>query len=371
MNKKFLLFSLLLVSCDSSPLNKIKSSYDKDIINLKRVDNLDSLVEITSANHFSNIAKYDEAMIIISSENCTHCNNYFATLRTLIKKENILIYYFDISKYTELYNSSEEQSSIYPKVSGTPTTLFYKHGEIKNYYVGEISSSEIDKVLFNYVSISNVYYLNDLHKGDVGSNYYIDFEEETNFPGIKTSSLDKLISKGEKTNILFSWRKCNDCKDYYKYVLYPFLDKNPSKKIYVYEVDGYYTYKNYVDENNSPIDEYLNYWYSFSSKYHLNDYKFIDKYNNQSGVVPTILSIDGDNYSINVFKNDYGIIINDNNTISYSHSFYSEVTSIQSSSEVKSGDTSSKEYIKALKELNKYVLEKEVVLATNYLSNNL
>ena len=59
---------------------------------------------------------------------------------------------------------------------------------------------------------------------------------------------------------MFSWRKCSDCKEYNKEVLTPFYNKYENKKLYIYEVDGYYSLKNYLDENNNPVQEYLNLW---------------------------------------------------------------------------------------------------------------
>ncbi len=365
----------ILASCNTSPLEKIKSSFDSDIVSLKRVEGLDSLVEITSKNQFNNIARYDEVMIIISQDNCSHCNNYFSNLRNIIKKENILIYYFDMDKYLESYNdlsnTSGEFAKLYPNVKGTPTSLFFKNGELKNYLVGEIEEEKFEDTLLQYVSYSNMYLLNNFHKDEGSTNYYIDFEDEHDFPGISTTSLDNKIKDEKNKTILFSWRKCDDCKNYYKYVLYPFLDKNLDKKIYIYEVDGYYSLKNYLDDNNNPNEEYLSLWYDFASKYHLTDYEIYDKYSHRNGVVPTLVSFKNNLYSINVFSNDYGLAFNSDNTLSYSHSFYPEITTIKSKTKVKNNDTNSKEYIKALKELNNLVLEKEVALATEYLSNNL
>lgn len=369
--KKF--FSIITIPILFSIISCSKEeSKNEDTIFLSRAYNVSSLVEITSSNQLNNIVRYDSAMIIVSKEGCSYCSKLFSQVREIIKKENILVYFIDINKYLESYNdvSNKEGSfaNLLPKISSTPTTLFYSGGEIKNYFMGVFD--DIEKELFEYVSFTNIYMINDFHIDKGKTDYYIDFEEEHDFYGIGTNNLDSLIENNLVT-VMFSWRKCQDCKEYYQYVLYPYLFKNTTKKIYVYEVDGYYSLKNYLDENNNPNNDYLNLWYSFSSKYHLTDYEFYDKYSHLSGVVPTIVSFDSTSYSINVFRNDYNIIINSDNTLSYGNSFYEEVKQIKSKTKVNSSDTSSNEYITALKELRQLSLELEITLATKYLENNL
>ena len=365
-----ILFSSSFLSCKKENIEEI----DSDIVSLKRVEDITSLVEITSASQFNNIARYDEAMIIIYRVGCTHCENLFSSLREIIKKEHILVYFLEIDKYLEAYNDISNKEGkfafLYPKVTSTPTTLFFSNGELKNYYVGNFK--DINLELFEYIEYSNMYLVNDFILDEGKTNYHIDYEEENDYPGINTTNLDSLISKGNKVTIMYSWRKCGDCKEYYKYVLNPYLNKNSSKKIYIYEVDGYYSLKNSLDENNNPNNDYLNLWYDFSNKYHLSDYVFYDKYNHLSGVVPTIVTYYSiTNYSINVFRNDYNVVINSDNTLSYLGSFYSEVKEIKTTKKVTSDDKTSSDYISALKELQDLALEKEIELSKKYLENNL
>ena len=361
-----LLFSLL--SCKDN-----KNVDDSgDIISLKRVDELSSLVEITSSSQFNNIARYDDAMIVVSRDGCKYCASLFSSLREIIKKEHILIYFIDIEKYLEAYedisNKEGQFAFLYPKINSTPTILFFSGGELKNYHVGTFKDI---KELDDYIVYSNMYLINDFHIDEGKTDYYIDYEEENDFPGIGTTSLDKLINSKTKATIMYSWRKCGDCKEYYKYVLNPFLKENKDKKIYIYEVDGYYMLKNYLDSNNLPNEEYLSLWYDFSSKYHLTDYEFYDKYSNRSGVVPTLVSYSDSSYSINVFRNDYNVVINDDYSLSYKGSFYEEVKQIKTNKKVSSNDKTSDEYISALKELQELSLEVEIPLAKKYLEKNL
>ena len=357
--KHFLFFiPLLLNSC-----HKSDNSYSDNKVSLKRVDDIESVVKLTSKNQLFNIVRYDEATILITKEGCSFCNSTLTEFRDIIKKEHILIYTVDINYYLEAYNDISNKEGqfalLLPKITASPTFLFVKEGKIIDYHTGAYKENTLEEELKKHVSYSTIYSLNTYHKEEGDTDYYIDYEEEYDFAGIDTTALDNKINSDNNFTVLFSWRKCSDCKEFKSEVLRPFFNTYDDKKLYIYEVDGYYSLKNYLDENNNPVQEYLNLWYDFSAKYNLTDYEFYDKYNHRSGVVPTLLNIYSSKRKINVFRNDYEVIINDDNTLSYKHSFVSEVTKIKSDTKVNNNDTSSKEYISALKELQEKALKIE------------
>lgn len=362
--------------------NNNKATIDSDSkVLLYRKENLSSTIMLNSVKQLQDVTRYENCMLYVSLDGCSHCELAKTYLKKYIKENNVVVYEIDRNTYASAYdektNFTGTYANMFPKIKGFPAFFFYKDGKLVDSYLNGIESEDDLNTLFSsYTVATNLYLLNDINYSITDDAYCFTNSEELeetkalDLLGFTTDDLDYKISTGEAFNVLYTWRRCSDCKNYRAKVLYPFLYKNKDKKIYVYETDGFMQLKRMSD-----VEDYenigLNLWSEFSTKYHLSDYPNIDKNGNTAGYVPTIVSYKSSiDYKISVFANQGNVTRREDGTIHYQQAFYDELKELKSDTIVDEGDKTSSTYQKALKELNKKVLEKDVELNYNFLGEN-
>ena len=212
---------------------------------------------------------------------------------------------------------------------------------------------------------------------DVTYHYFLTNEsvEETStldLLGFSTTSLDQKIKEKEKSTILFTWRRCGDCKSLRENILDDFFKTNPESRIYYYEVDGYYLLKRQSEENLRNLG--LNMWSSFSTKYHLynEDFYNLDALDNKAGYVPTFVTYqDGAYQDMEVYLNESKPIRNEDGTLSFTMAFHEECKQLKSDTIVDKKDTTSAKYQKALQELYFKAMTIDITKANDYLKDTL
>lgn len=358
------------------------SENSDDRVTLYKMDDLDSTVLIETRSEFENITRNDSCMIYVSLEGCHYCADSKKIIKEYVKKNNTVIYEVDQvvykDAYSELTNEYGQYANLYPILPGFPSFLFFSGGKLKNTYFNSITDMDtMEKVMDKYTNPINIYYLNDVVYTSKWDAYcYTNSEqnektENLDLLGFTTERLDSYISSTSFT-VAYSWRKCSDCINYHSKVLYPYLRKNKTKKIYLYEVDGFMTLKRMDDNEYKKLG--LTMWSEFCTNYHLSDYGYTDSEGNIAGYTPTIVTYKGnkDNYELSVFSNQTDLNRNDDGTLSYKKAFYSELTEIKSDTKVSAdSDELSSDHQKAVKELNEKVQKKDIELNTMYLRNHL
>lgn len=87
----------------------------------------------------------EDFILIISASTCSHCMSYKPKVKEVAKKNDIIVFYFDI----DIFDTEEEQDKFLAefKLTGeTPMTLFFKNGQeisILNRLVGDKSIDNI------------------------------------------------------------------------------------------------------------------------------------------------------------------------------------------------------------------------------------
>ena len=358
MNKLLSFIAFTLISTPLFGCNK----YDgyKGLVPTRKCEYLDSYVRLESAKEVNDIVRYDPAILMVTNVGCHYCQQQYIEINAFVKETHTLIYAIDSSIYYELrnasYNLEGEYASLYPSIAGTPTYLFFKDGKLNAKYDGAFDVGMFSTRIYDYIIDVNLYTVNDFKKGD-GDTYYLkDIYEDKDIEGLNTSYLDSLIDK--KRIIMFTWRRCIDCKNYQQNVLNKFLNTYKDVSIYYYEVDGYYQLKRDADEEDRNYG--LNLWSNFAKKYHLTDYQGIkDKNDNDSGVVPTIIYDIYGERKVSVYANDGQIYRNDKGRLQYGLSFYDDVKKLESKTIVDENDNTSTKYQKALKELSSKAMKIE------------
>lgn len=393
--------SSLCFSCD----NIDKELESKAIIYKK--EGINTTISVTTSEQLDDIVKYQDAVLYISQNGCDHCIATRPYLNQFIKETEYVIYEVNIDILRLSLNNDEidkEQSTLYELPSGTPTFFVYKDQKILNKHEGEIKSVKTIENIFNeYVLDVNYYMLNDvIYEESVDKTYMaqsFDYannvktkvenematENEKKLYNENTEAYKQLMNKDyislsdtdlqskaiESGNIIaFTWKRCKDCKNYKNMVLNNFLAKYTKKRVYFYDTDGFALAKRDSDDKLAKLGCTL--YSAFCDKYHLNDYSTIDKYNNKTGFVPTILSTfksDKKNYSISVFANQLNPKLDSSNKLYYSKAFYPQLTRITSKTQVKKLDPLEDDYQKALIELNELVIKEDAKLNTKYLES--
>ncbi|MCI1735644.1 MAG: hypothetical protein LKM30_07980 [Bacilli bacterium] len=344
-----------------------------------QVKDLDSYVLIPDVSLLNSIARYDAAVILVSRIGCHYCGADLVNLKSYVAKTHTLVYVVDSITYKEAYedksNETGDYARLYPQIQGTPTYLFYNGGKLVNSHNGVFGSDSYEANLsqylvdYGYVSL-NTFTHDPEQTGFYADSYAIDVDDTSDWWGYSTTALDKALSEGGKTTVLFTWRRCTDCKNYHQQVLDSYLLKNPSLSIYYFEVDGYYLKKRSGDE--ATATEGLAGWASFCQKYHLTDMPgYTTPAGQATGVVPTLVTFDGTGHTTSVFANDKDPLRNEDGTLSYTTSFYADVKTLKSSTKVSLGDTTSSTYQKALSELATKAQALEAKLCLSYLEANL
>ncbi len=369
MNKKSLVFLpaffLSLFSCNT-PYENVVGNRILAYTN----PTLDSYVEIQTSEELDSIARFDDALVLVKSDTCQECEKTLGQLRDFIAESHYLIYAVDYDIYRINYDSIDNRSGpyamLYPQIRNVPTFLYFRDGTLLDAHVGNYPSLE-ETLESKFLDLSLVV-ANDFIPSGRGS-YYRDKAETIDSLGYGTSFLDSCLVKDEPLSVLFSWRRCQDCQEYKKDVLIPYLAESEPSPLLVYELDGYYLLKRDDDPENRETG--LRLFSEFSKKYGLDGYPVEDSLGNIAGVAPTLVCYRGTERSLSVYRNDLGAVRNDDGTLSYSQSFYPEVLALKSKTTVEEGDTISDSYRKAMEELHDMAGPIEKEEASAFLKANL
>lgn len=362
----------LLFSCLSS------CGESQDLrVSLSRKEDIDSTVMIHSVKELQDITRYDSCLLYVSLEGCHYCASTKEVLKSYIKETECLIYEVDRSVYASAYdektNSEGKFAFLYPKLSGFPGFLFYQNGKLTDTYLNSLETRDnLDDMLKDKAYLTNRYILNDVEYSTREDSYSFILSEQDEICkneitlGFSTIELDTKIKSKAKYNVLFTWRRCSDCKNYNDLVLSPFLKSNDSAKLYYYETDGYMQLKRQEGEVGEHVSSL---WSSFCNKYYLTDFSVTDSYGNTAGYLPSLISFENGGHRFSVFSNQGDIIRNSDGTISYNNTYYPELKTLKSNTKVDEGDKTSSTYQKALKELNEKVQKEDIKLNTAYLED--
>lgn len=398
----FVLLSLLsfsLLGCqkkDSTSLFKFPDLPSEKAY-LKKVLGATLPFELKSEKEINDIARYEDAAIIISRESCRHCIEQRKLVNQYIAKTNALIYEINLVAdpsdslnfqypYKNLVESQENKtgsySDLYPKITGTPTWLFYHEGKLIATYQGTFGKVDDTKPLSyevfksqleEYVTPINLYVTNDYEtfSDNVWDYHHFKMDESGLYQSLTYAGLENLLLSSDKkeTTVYYNWRRCGDCKNYKK-ILYPYLTSHPEASLFEFEVDGYYQKKRRDDDENIK-NEGLKEFADFSKKFSLytESYYNTDVLGNKAGVVPTLVTY-GATKDINVFANDMKVIRNEDGTLSYQMAFLESVKALRSTTKVEEGDNVSSTYQKARKELASMALPLEAEASLEFLKEH-
>lgn len=393
MKKNLSTFLSLLLSFFLLPLTGCKSQEKKHQplnipgkISLPKKEGIDSFVYIETDQQLNEIARYDTAGIIVSREGCQYCDSLLYSLRGnkdgngiysegYIYRTSSVFYLVDYQTYLTCYSSSYNKEGSYarlfPEVTGTPVLLFYENGKLINSKVGHFFSlppDRIDKsdgeknfrntqsVLSSYLYDTEYYTLNTFTRvqstASFYNTYYLeDRDEEDDTLGFSTKTLDEKLDQQESRIILYVWRRCKDCKDLKDRLILPYLHST-KKKLYFYELDGYFLKRR--SDNPEEKDRGEKLWQDFSFRYHLDDIPGYQNSYGKTGAVPAIIRYaeNGIQHETLTFRNDTGLAMDSSGYLSYQTSVYAEIRNLKSPKKSSSEDPASKSYQEALESLN-------------------
>ena len=355
------------------------SGRDNDKVLLHKKEGIQSTIRLNSAEELNSLVRYESSLVMVTQTGCEHCEAQLPVLNQFIQETETVIYSIDYSAYKEAYeaesNSIGTYANLLPRVFSTPTYLFYGEGSLKE---AKVPTSDMDltgmkEMIYSYSELIPLYQLNDTTYNSRDGYTYIsnseELEEAKNLDtlGYSTTELDKKIQDEEKITVLYTWRRCLDCKDYRLSFFDDFLLKS-TKKIYYYEIDGYYLLKRQSDETLRDLG--LNMWASFSEKYHLitDAYYNTDILGNKAGFAPTMVTYEKGSYSsMDVYLNEVGYKTNDDGTLSYTMAFHEDVLALKSDTKVSDGDSDSQK--KARSELSSKARTIDLEKSKEYLSS--
>ena len=377
-NRKTIAFCLVRLLFSMPSCSSSEKPFSSSKVLLHKAEGIQSTVRLNSAEELNSLIRYEDCVVFVTKEGCSHCEVDIPVLNAFIEDSESVIYSIDYTVYKEAFEASSNAMGTYanllPSIRYTPTYLFYQEGKLLQVKIPEkdYSYSELKEMLSSYTMEIPLYQLNDFsyHEED-GYTYLSNSEEleETKVLdtlGYSTVSLDKKIQE-EKASVLYTWRRCNDCKDYRLYCFNDFLTKT-DKKIYYYEVDGYYLLKRQSEESLRNLG--LEMWASFSKRYHLisDSYYNTDVLGNKAGFAPTLVTYQRGSYSsMDVYLNETDLVENEDHTLSYRMTFHPEVAEFKSDTKVDSNDSSSKE--KARKELASKARTYDLKASKEYLAS--
>lgn len=369
-----LLFSLSLASCNRG------ESEEKRVL-LSKKENIDSTVMIHSVKELQDITRYDSCLLYVSLEGCHYCYDTKQILKEYIKENETIIYEVDRSVYASAYDEKTNQEGkyafLYPRLEGFPGFLFYQNGKLVDSYLNSVETKDdLNYMLKDKIYQTNRYCLNDI-EFSVREDSYSFVTTETDeickseiALGLTTTELEKKIKDQQNIekplNVLYTWRRCSDCKSYQNSVLIPFMKKNENAKLYYYETDGFMQLKRREDEIGEHV---LSLWTSFCKEFHLDSFSVENEEQSIPGFVPCVISYQNDKYEFSIFLNQQDLRRNEDGTLSYYHTWYEELKKIHSKTKVKQGDSTSSTYQKAMKELNDAVLKEDIRLNTLFLED--
>lgn len=100
--------------------------------------------EIEYDEFIEKIENKDDFILFIGSSTCQHCDAFKETVKSVVKKYQIKIYYIDIHKFTE---QQSNKFKTYINFSSTPTTVFIYNGIEKTTYNRINGNLSYDKVI--------------------------------------------------------------------------------------------------------------------------------------------------------------------------------------------------------------------------------
>lgn len=69
--------------------------------------------------------------LVIGSSECSACANYEITMQSFIREHNVEVFEIDLS---EISDEQYDKLKLEISFTGTPTTVFYKDGELTSFY---------------------------------------------------------------------------------------------------------------------------------------------------------------------------------------------------------------------------------------------
>lgn len=100
--------------------------------------------EIDYNDFIEKIENKDDFILFIGSSTCQHCDAFKETVKSVVEKHQIKIYYIDIHKFTE---QQANKFKTYINFSATPTTVFIYDGAEKTTYNRINGNLSYDKVI--------------------------------------------------------------------------------------------------------------------------------------------------------------------------------------------------------------------------------
>lgn len=100
--------------------------------------------EIITYNQFEQIKSNKETFpLVIGSSTCSACESYKITMEAFIKKYDVKVYFIDLDALTD-----EERQKFNLEISfdSTPTTVFYKEGNLTQSYNRLVGAGNIQDV---------------------------------------------------------------------------------------------------------------------------------------------------------------------------------------------------------------------------------
>ena len=107
-------------------------------------------IEIKYKEFANKIENKESFILYIGSTDCSFCERYEKTLKRVVNKYNVDVYYINVAKEKI---SSEDKTSLNNVVdfSGTPTTVFIKAGEVESRYNRIDGAVTSDKIIEAFV----------------------------------------------------------------------------------------------------------------------------------------------------------------------------------------------------------------------------
>lgn len=100
--------------------------------------------EIDYNTFIDKIENKESFILFIGSSTCQHCDAFKVTIKNIVKKYQIKIYYIDIHKFDE---DQSKKFKTYINFSATPTTVFITNGKEKTTYNRINGNLNYDKVV--------------------------------------------------------------------------------------------------------------------------------------------------------------------------------------------------------------------------------
>lgn len=103
--------------------------------------------EILTYSEVENKINNKESFILyIGQSQCSYCKQYEKSLKRVVDKYNVKVYYIDIGKDSI---SVEDRSLLSKNIdfSGTPTTVFIKNGEVQGNYNRLSGAADTNKII--------------------------------------------------------------------------------------------------------------------------------------------------------------------------------------------------------------------------------